>query len=201
MKVVPGSCDIHCTLSDERAYFVVKNGELDRGPFSLEQLRLEVTAGRVLEGDLVENDFTGVIAPAHTFLTAPQPPPRESSTPSWEPRAMPPNYLTLAVLASTFCCLPLGLVALAYSIRSMAAYDGEHNDRAAKWGETAGSWGWAAVLLGAFLYLVYFGIVTQRNQPRRNRPYQPGPSFSRPGGELLPNSEFDRSRFQINPPS
>ena len=79
-----------------------------------------------------------------------------------------PSYLTHAILATLFCCMPFGIVAIVYAAKvstQQALGDWEGATRAS---DSARMWCWisfACGLIGSILYLVFM-LSVMPNQPR-----------------------------------
>lgn len=78
-----------------------------------------------------------------------------------EENATPPffhDYLVLSILATVFCCLPFGVVAIVYSAMARAKWSSKDYAGAADLSGTAGKWAWAAVIGGLITLVMYFVI-------------------------------------------
>jgi predicted RNA-binding Zn-ribbon protein involved in translation (DUF1610 family) len=70
----------------------------------------------------------------------------------------PPDYLIWSILSLVFCCVPLGIVALIYSIQCKSAIAaGRYND-AVKHSKTAFQWNLVSLIAGILIGILYVGI-------------------------------------------
>jgi hypothetical protein len=78
--------------------------------------------------------------------------------PSAEPayRREVPNHLVLAILATFFCCLPFGIVAIVYAAQVNGKLDAGDVAGAEEASRQASLWTWIAVGLGVAVGVGYF---------------------------------------------
>jgi uncharacterized protein YqhQ len=70
----------------------------------------------------------------------------------------PKNYLVESILATLFCCLPLGIVAIINASKVNSAYDAKNYEEAQKASNDAKKWMKYAIIagvVGIILYLVF----------------------------------------------
>lgn len=68
----------------------------------------------------------------------------------------PSTYMTIAVLCTLFCCIPLGVCAIYYSSKvDKAYYEGDYFT-AEQYSEKAKTWAFWGMGLGVISYLIYF---------------------------------------------
>jgi len=82
-----------------------------------------VACGEVLE-ELVESEWTG---------------------------ERPPAYLAWAILATIFCCMPFGIVAIVYAAQVNSYWQTGNSEKAAELSRKAKTWCWVAFLCGLVL--------------------------------------------------
>lgn len=74
----------------------------------------------------------------------------------------PKTYLVEAILATIFCCLPLGIVAIVKASGVSSAFASGNHAEAQRLSEEAGKWAKYALfagLAGVVLYVIYLVIV------------------------------------------
>jgi hypothetical protein len=69
-----------------------------------------------------------------------------------------PNHLALAIVATLFCCLPCGVVAIVYANQVNGAASAGDIAGAEEASRQAQLWGWIGVGLGVVVWVVYFGL-------------------------------------------
>ncbi len=73
-----------------------------------------------------------------------------------------PNYLAPAILAMIFCCLPFGIVSLAYAAQVNGRLIAGQRERALNASRMAKIWCWVTVGVGflfwSFYFMLYFSI-------------------------------------------
>ncbi len=67
-----------------------------------------------------------------------------------------PNHLVLAILATFFCCLPFGIVAIVYAAQVNGRLDASDVAGAEEASRQASLWGWIAFGLGVAVGVGYF---------------------------------------------
>ena len=58
------------------------------------------------------------------------------------------DYLVWSILSTLFCCLPLGIVAIVYSVKANSAYDAGNADEYVKAADKAKFWTILSAVLG-----------------------------------------------------
>ena len=69
------------------------------------------------------------------------------------------NYLSLAIITTIFCCLPLGIVSLAYSIQVNTELFNNNYELAKLYSKKAKFWGILALVLGIIILGIYVSII------------------------------------------
>ncbi len=69
---------------------------------------------------------------------------------------MPGNGLAGAILATLFCCLPLGIVAIVKAAQVNGAYNAGNYEEAQRLSKSAFQWTMASVVTGLLVSLIYF---------------------------------------------
>ncbi|HOL16709.1 MAG TPA: CD225/dispanin family protein [Bacillota bacterium] len=69
------------------------------------------------------------------------------------------NYLVWAILATIFCCLPFGVVAIVYAAQANSALMAGNYELAVKNAENARKWCWVAFWVGLAAGLIYVLLV------------------------------------------
>ncbi|KAG8538110.1 hypothetical protein GDO81_023284 [Engystomops pustulosus] len=90
------------------------------------------------------------------------PPPVVMTTqPTMVPMAKPiyTNYVPWSVGNMIFCCLPLGIVALIYSIKAQDAVHRQDVTKVSHYSRSAFTWNLSATLLGICIHIVWIGVV------------------------------------------
>ena len=90
---------------------------------------------------------------------APAPQQPHVTTPTSE---IVPTYLTEAILATIFCCVPFGIVAIIYAAQAKSALSTGNMASAIENSKTAKTWCWIAFGIGlgvAFIYILFLLIV------------------------------------------
>ncbi len=82
-------------------------------------------------------------------------PVKESRLPSAPPSPRPPNHLVKAILATLFCCLPLGIVAIVYAAQVNAKYESGNYQGALESSRQADTWGNISIILGLVPMALY----------------------------------------------
>lgn len=70
-----------------------------------------------------------------------------------------PNHLVLAILATFFCCLPFGIVAIVYASQVNGKLDAGDVAGAEEASRQASLWGWIAFGLGVAVGVGYFVLM------------------------------------------
>ena len=68
------------------------------------------------------------------------------------------NYLIEAILATIFCCLPLGIAAIVYAAKVNSAYENGNIDEAHEASQNAAKWVKFSVIGGIIFYVIYIFI-------------------------------------------
>lgn len=96
-----------------------------------------------------------VYHPASETATGQQPPRQTSSF----VRDVP-NYLVWAILATVFCCLPFGIVAIVYASQVSSHLAAGNYEAALRSSNTARNWCLAATISGAvYVFLMVIGVI------------------------------------------
>ncbi len=78
--------------------------------------------------------------------------------PGWN-QAMPSTYMTQAILATLFCCLPFGIVAIVKSSQVSSAYAAGDHELARQKSSEAATWVNISAGIGLVIGLLYLGLV------------------------------------------
>ncbi|MGL4944062.1 MAG: CD225/dispanin family protein [Thermoguttaceae bacterium] len=73
-----------------------------------------------------------------------------------------PDYLVWSILELCFCCMPLGIAGLVYSIQANSAKSAGRFEEAVQQAKTAKTcllWGVGLWAVGAILYLLFIGVM------------------------------------------
>lgn len=101
-------------------YYVAKPGtQQPLGPYTVEQIREKLALGEIAPEFLYFTEGMQQWAPLSTLpgMPAPYPSiPRFTSAPV--PTTKSPGELVWSILATLFCCLPFGVVAIIYSVKA-----------------------------------------------------------------------------------
>ena len=69
------------------------------------------------------------------------------------------NHLVWAILATMFCCLPTGIVAIVYAAQVDGKLAAGDIEGALRMSSNAATWSWVSFGLGMLFVLCYFGLV------------------------------------------
>ena len=69
------------------------------------------------------------------------------------------NNLVWAILATLFCCLPTGIVAIVYAAQVDSKLAGGDVAGAMRMSSNAATWSWVSFGIGLFVTLGYFALV------------------------------------------
>ncbi len=88
----------------------------------------------------------------------------EAPTPQQPYEAAPtseivPTYLTEAILATIFCCLPFGIVAIIYAAQAKSALSTGNMASAMENSKKAKTWCWASFGVGLGVAIIYFMVL------------------------------------------
>lgn len=97
---------------------------------------------------------TGSTPEPQQAYTAPQPEPQPAPQQPTGPR--PNTYLVLAILATIFCCLPFGIVAIVQASRVDNLWNSRQYAAAQDTSRKARNWVIAAVATGLLVSIIYF---------------------------------------------
>jgi hypothetical protein len=95
--------------------------------------------------------------PEHAEQTDEAPTPQQAHMAA-PPSGIVPTYLTEAILATIFCCVPFGIVAIIYAAQAKGALSTGNMASAIENSKTAKTWCWIAFGVGlgiAFIYLLF----------------------------------------------
>lgn len=70
----------------------------------------------------------------------------------------PLNYLVWAILSTIFCCLPLGIVSIVYSVKVNSEYDSGNYAAAVKASNNAKTWIVVTAIVGIVSTIVIYSI-------------------------------------------
>lgn len=140
------------------------------GPATLDDLRKWVAEGRILRTTLIEKSPGMQVAATEIqglFPAEHAPPPglesRQAPTGAYYNREVRydkvDNHLIKAILATAFCCLPLGIVAIVKAASVDGLTRGGSHTEARKAADQANIWSNWAIGLGLAGTLLYVGIV------------------------------------------
>lgn len=78
----------------------------------------------------------------------------------YSPSSPPQNYLVWSILATIFCCIPIGIVAIIFSAQVNSKWSSGDREGAVRASKNAKIWIWIAVAIGIISYIigVIFGI-------------------------------------------
>ncbi len=74
-------------------------------------------------------------------------------------QARPKNYLVESILATLFCCLPLGIVAIINASKVNSAFDAGNHDEAQKASDDAKKWMKYSIIAGVVVIVLYIVFV------------------------------------------
>lgn len=166
-----------------KQYFLVINGEKS-GPFTIDQLATQQLTPQTLVWTEGMSDW----APAQQFaelssLFAPQAPsaptpeaPQPTATPQApaynaapaygnpQPQApntqvAPPNYLVWSILATLFCCIPGGVIAIVYSTQVSSRFQQGDYAGALASSRNARKWVMISAITALSIWVIYFIII------------------------------------------
>lgn len=149
-----------------RYYVIVADGNR-YGPADEAQLRAWVNQGRIFENTLLQEENGTAKFPAGTvlgFFDASTPPPQSVAPTYYRANNEPPLETTptiiKAVLVMCFCCQPLGIVALVFSILAATAASSNRTQAAnnLKTADTIANWAIGIGLTIGFLYALFVGL-------------------------------------------
>jgi len=164
-------------------YHLSRNGQ-PTGTCSKEDAIARYARGEILPTDLVwcegmpnwaaASEVFGAATPQPTPTPTPAPTPSPSPTPVAPPQhfprpvddgAKPSNYLVFAILATLFCCLPFGIVAIIFAAQVDTKWQKGDRDGALLAAKNAKTWCWVAFGVGLAFNLIggaiYFVMVMQ----------------------------------------
>jgi len=147
-------------------YKIIGADGQEYGPVSADQLRRWLAEGRADGQTRVQAVGTTEWKPLSAVpelatLSAP-PVGIPSPTPNFSPAPKIPNYLVQSILATLFCCLPFGIVAIVYAAQVNSKVQGgdiagaEVSSRKAKRWCWISLWSWLAV---GVIYLIIMGVI------------------------------------------
>jgi hypothetical protein len=149
-------------------YYLV--GDEQAGPVSFEELRHLGSQGRVTPRTLVWKegleDWTPAGEVSGIFAAAPPPPGQTASAPLAPLAPAAPahvdTHLAKAILATIFCCMPLGVVAIVKAVMvqgRLDAGDVEGARRLSREASTWGNWSIGLALVGMAVYFVFVALI------------------------------------------
>ncbi|MDR2119316.1 MAG: CD225/dispanin family protein [Tannerella sp.] len=154
-------------IMEEKDYYYLK-GETKVGPLSLNALKSEPIAASTLVWNSTLPDWVAAnTLPELQGLFGAQPitpPPAQPASFNSQGQTfnganvqppMPENYMIWAVLATVFCCLPLGIAAIVNASKVSSAYMSGDYAGAQKASDAAKKWSiWTAIAGGIWLVIV-----------------------------------------------
>ena len=148
-------------------YKIIGADGLEYGPVTAEQLRQWLAEGRVNMQTRVQGvgssewktfaDFPELAGATAAGSPPPVPPPPA--------RPNVPNYLVQSILATLFCCLPFGIVAIVYAAQVNTKLAGGDTAGALTASANAKKWCWASVfgwVAVVIVYVVLFALFAVR---------------------------------------
>ncbi len=73
---------------------------------------------------------------------------------SWDPGPPPNNHMAWALVTTIICCVPVGLVAVWFAGQVRPKWESGDYYGAAEAATRAKTWGWVAISVGFFVYVV-----------------------------------------------
>ena len=146
-------------------YYLV--GDEQAGPVSFEELRHLAHDGRVTSRTLVWKEGLEDWTPAGEVpgllgATSPPPSPAAPLAPAPGVPGVTPHvdtHLAKAILATIFCCMPLGVVAIVKAVMVQGRLDAGDVDGARRLSREASTWGNWSIGLALVGMAIYFVIV------------------------------------------
>jgi hypothetical protein len=157
---------------EEKEYYYL-NGETKVGPLTLDALKNALVTASTLVWNSSLSDWTAAgalpeLQDVFAGQTAPPTPPPVKAAPAYNqgntygnagvPPPMPENYLIWAVLATVFCCIPLGIVAIINSTKVSSLYVAGDYEGARKASADAKKWATLTAIISGVIYVI-FGVV------------------------------------------
>lgn len=150
----------------EQQYFYSNDGVEEFGPFSLEELKQQTifeTTKIWYEGLADWTPITELEELYKAVAPAPPPPRPKATTFSSEtpPRSVadaPPTYLVMSILATLFCCLPLGIVGIINAAKVESRYYAGDIEGAYQASEQAKSWSYISIAVGFIAGVILISI-------------------------------------------
>lgn len=156
-------------------YHVGRAGQ-QLGVFSLDDIRAKLASGEFRSDDLGWTEGMtdwrplGEIVPGVTPTFIAPPPIRADSPRNWAPPApfaaphrplgpKPANHLVGAILATLFCCLPFGIVAIVYASQVDGKYAVGDEAGALDASAKAKKWMWIGFWVGILPMVLWFGLM------------------------------------------
>jgi hypothetical protein len=159
-------------------YFVLDDTGSEYGPADLPTLQEWVRQNRIAPHTRLRNETTGESVMAVEIRELMFPQPGEPSSPQIPPAANPGDYyrsagsvmsppdtttaLVWAILATLFCCQPLGIAAIVFAAMAMSSNTGGNFEQANKQIDTSKKlvyWAVGAWVVMIVLYLLFVGAM------------------------------------------
>ena len=86
-------------------------------------------------------------------------PARQPSMRASPPLQSVPNYLVWAILATVFCCMPLGVVAIVHAAQVNGKWQAADYDGAIETSNKAGTWCWVSFWVGLAPLIIWVLVV------------------------------------------
>ena len=164
-------------------YKIIGADGQEYGPVSAEQMREWIAEGRadartqVQATGMTEWKTLATLPEFAALFSAPPPPAGPAVPPPSPPPAGPipvapvavPNHLVWSILATVFCCLPFGIVAIVYAAQVNSKLQGGDIVGAMASSQKAKAWCWASLagwVLSVLAYVLFMGLFFTRLSPR-----------------------------------
>ena len=144
--------------------YLVQRGDQRYGPYTPQELQQYVAEGRVLLTDLAwaegmpawvtVADVIGSSVPS-PGIKPPLPEPYVPGKIAPAASKKPQSYLVHAILATLFCCLPFGVVAIIYAAQVDSKYASGDLAGAERASMSAKKWYYAAVVTGGIFMILW----------------------------------------------
>lgn len=160
------------------SYFIARDGQ-QFGPYVVQELQRYLAEGRIFQSDLAWTQgmqswspVSQVLGNASSSVALPRPaPPARTqyqtlrdyphSNPSHPQRShtvivKPQNFMTSAILATLFCCIPFGIVSIVYASQVDSKFSAGDYDGAQEASSKAKNWYHAALISGILIGVIVF---------------------------------------------
>lgn len=172
-----------------KEYYYVE-GTDKKGPFSLEQLKnARISSGTLVwtkgmpewqRADSIDelNEILQEMPQKQTTIEEKQDNSQDSTATSpnknstfdeyIRTHAKPDSYLVWGILATIFCCLPLGIISIVYASKVEGAYFSQQYDTSLKYSSLARRWSIVAFILGLVIIILYIILIFTTDNLYRN---------------------------------